>query len=191
MKHEQLIREINNMIINNRAVRCFIDSLSAKEQLRENNNLLGKIETILKDADNEYNRGGEDCMNLVRKIACLTAEGGYNGKILDEIFGRSWSPSRIFRDHSFKELKDKIDAYEQKKKEEAEKPVVGDVVRCSHKYGTEEYVGIVRAEEPGYYYIMTKDNVHIICLLKSGWIIKKTGKHLDIQGMLDEIKTED
>lgn len=193
MKYEQLIREINNMIINNRTVRSFTTNPSAYNQLRENNDLLGKIKTVLKDADNEYERGCDDCMNLIRKIVNSEEDGGYTIEALHEIFDIKWTFSNIFSDHSFKELKAKIDAYEQKKKkkEEAEKPVIGDEVTYTVDKNIRHGILLSYDDDVDNYWVLTPKYHTPQKLPKSVFKLKKTGKHFDIQGMLDEIKTED
>ena len=137
----------------------------------------------------EYNRGAEDAWGLARKIAIMPSVGGYTTTELDDIFGSDYEP-RIFESNSGLEALAKVEAYEKKKKEEAEKEIkVGDVVRHSDVIGC----------GPMTFIVSYMDNNEIKGLFDNGSTctftypnshITKTGKHVDIQGMLDEIKTE-
>ena len=134
-----------------------------------------------------YNRGCEDAWELARKIAIMPSVGGYTTTELDDIFGSDYEP-RIFESNSGLEALAKVEAYEKKKKEEAEKPVIGDVVVCN---GGINFKGILIGENNDTYEVLTVDDNLAQLLPKNRWIITKTGKHFDIQGMMNEIKTED
>lgn len=189
MKHEEILKEIEKQLMNNRTRRAYSYNSLERDNLRENNNLLGKIKTILKSADNDYERGCEDAWELARKIVDFVSCGGYSDQELDDIFGAGMGYREILRKYSYKEALAKVEAYEQEKKEEAEKPVVGDVVECAYKYdASRRFKGIVRDIDDSHIYIITKEHTHVTVLLKSEFDIKKTGKHIDIQGMLDEIE---
>lgn len=191
MKYEELLKNIEEQLIVNRSVsRLYCLPNDVFDGLKRTNNLLGKIKTILKSADKEYERGCDDAWELARKLFGKTANGAYTSSEFYKIFD-DYGMASMMENHTYQEALAKVEAYEKKKKEEAEaaKIVVGDVVVCVYKYNDQKrYKGIVRQVDNEHVYIMTKDCVHIRCLLKSEFDITKTGKNIDIQGLLDEIE---
>ena len=193
MKHEQLLKDIDEMIAKNRCYRigCLTEK-DPKNHLTNLNKLLGRIKTILKTAGNEYERGCEDAWEFCGKIASSPDDGGYSVCMLAEIFGGSrWYTSDITNNYTYKEALAKVEAYEKKKKEEAEKPVIGDVVEVRYVNSSSTKKGILIGENCGHYSVKLNEYEIPQTLSKTNYTIKKTGKHFDIQGMLDEIKTED
>lgn len=175
-----------------------------------NEELFKKINCIANDNVNYYNKnylrdllveaekslkemmeapGAEDAWKLARKIEVPETRGGYSMTELEEIFGYSTPFLVIGKNTTYKEALAKVEAYEKKKKEEAEKPVIGDVVVCRAEIGaiSSEFKGIFYGETSSNYYILTKSNKCPQIIEKSTWVLIKTGKHFDIQGMLDEL----
>jgi hypothetical protein len=127
------------------------------------------IENEIKEA---YNKGLNDAWELARKVALDNYEGAYSVKGLKNIFGFS-SLQGVFRYCSIQEALAKLEAYE---KEQAEIKV-GDVVEVN-----------------GYKFLVTTvANDHINLIDSNGittWTTstcKKTGKHIDIQKILEQI----
>ena len=187
MKHEKIIEKIKQTIDDNRIARIYgVGTSLTDDALRRSNDILAQARTIIKNTENDYERGCEDAWELARKIVGDT--NAYTLGQLSDIFDNLLIED-IFDGHTYQEALAKVEAYEQKKKEEAEKPVVGDVVECVYKYdASRRFKGIVRDIEDDHIYIITKEYTHVTVLLKSEFDIKKTGKHVDIQGMLDAIE---
>lgn len=187
MKHEKILQEIEQQLMENRVTLSHSVFTNEIKHLRANNNLLGKIKTILKDTDKEYERGCEDAWELARKLFGSTNNGAYSASEFYKIFDNR--PITIaMEEHSYKEALAKVEAYEKKKKEEeeAKKIVFGDVVECKGLVNT--YIGIFVSEIDDKYAVLMNDcNKELQLLTKSNWTLTKTGKHFDIQGMLDEI----
>lgn len=143
----------------------------------------------------EYNRGAEDAWELARKIWTTSSKGSYSYNKLSEIFNLM-CPENIMNKYSAKEALEKVQAYE-KKKEEAKKEIkVGDVVEYNPKVFNHSHIntGIFVGENSDYIWVITSEHDKYKVpqqIPKASYIIKKTGKHFDIQGMLDEIKTDD
>ena len=131
-----------------------------------------------------YNKGLEDGRNevweLAKKIASNHSEGGFSIKELIKIFGIALVKD-IFKEYSAQEALAKLEAYE---KEQAEIKV-GDVVTVDN--------GDIK-------FICTQDNsngdytkCHLMASDGSTWeecnkkILVKTGKHIDIQSILQQI----
>lgn len=118
----------------------------------------------------------EEAWEIAKKILLYPSHGGFNATELDEIFGRT--------EHLWEltphEAKAKIEAWE------AEKEIkVGDEVEfddtandlhrsmyVTSKYNNTDYCGICR-------------NGDTYCVHKSE--LKKTGRHIDIEGLLKQI----
>ena len=134
MKHKELIDKIDEQIMKNRVDRRFSNVVPVTgDSLRENNNLLGRIKTVLKSADNDYEKGLNDCWEFVKSFILLPSAGGMDAITFKNIFGHNF-PSEMMRIHTYQEARNKIEAYEQKKKAEEEQSriVVGDIVVNEH-----------------------------------------------------------
>lgn len=114
----------------------------------------------------------EEAWEIARKIVLLEDEGGISAKDMVRMFGVKF-PRDIVREYSVREVKTRIEAWE------AEKDIkVGDVVKdCNGKIGVVISKGI-------------SDNV----LFNDGstWnytdrTLEKTGRHIDIVGLLKQI----
>ena len=178
MKHEQLLKDIEEQLTKN---RCAMRWGCTGDDLRENNNLLGRIKTVLKTAGNEYERGCEDAWEFCRKLELNIEDGGLPCSTQKNIFGSNWSIGNILTEHkTYKEALAKVEAYNQKKKEEAEKPVVGDVVL--HEITGDEFV--VTNIEKGFITGIDRCFIkHTYCYPNE--YIKKTGKHVELTKMIE------
>ena len=72
----------------------------------------------------------------------------------------------------------------ENKKDEAEKPVVGDVVEFTGVHSDRKHIGLLYREDLSYWYIIIKNPLeNAQKLRKNNWIAKKTGKHVDLEGL--------
>lgn len=190
MKHEELIKRIDEQIDLNKTrierIRNDQTNIFEKYYLRDANYLLDKTKTELLNCDKEYERGAEDAWGLARKIIQLENVGGYSAFEIGEIFECVSSYAVIRDNKTYKEAIAKVETYEQKKKEESEKPVIGDIV--VHDFTKDKFV--VTNFKNGFITGIDERFIKHTYIYPNEYI-KKTGKHFDIQGMLDEIKTED
>lgn len=133
-----------------------------------------------------YKQGLEDAWEIARKMDISSVqEGGYSLSDIVTIFGKFYSISEVIKKFSIHEVREKIEAYEAEKT----KPKLGDVVKCTSKNDDTVRIGILAYENEAAFGILfrglngfyTSNNLKNVCT------IKKTGKHFDIQSMLDEI----
>jgi len=131
--------------------------------------------------DEAYQRGLEDAWEAARRIVVDTDHGGLALGTLSGIFGTQ-SYSYIMRENTVQEAIDKIKAYEDKHSDRIE---VGDevdwegvnftVLRVFTPKGCYEQCDGFDSDGNGYTNILTKD-------------VKKTGKHYDIQSILEAMR---
>ena len=133
--------------------------------------------------DTAYQRGLDDAWEAARKIVLSPDEGGTSLLTIFAIFGVG-SMQRVFRSYSASEAIAKLKAYEEKQADD--KIEAGDEVK--RKLASEnDSRGIVTKEWGDIYYIMWSDG-------SSGkWYkdhIVKTGRHFDIDKILEEMKND-
>lgn len=180
--YEDLIRELDKVMTNNRDYR------------RECNEVLNKVRSALLSQERsdkaDYERGANDAWELGFKVCEFASRGGYSFCEILDIFEYK-AINDVFSNYTGVEALNKVKAYE-KKKEEAKKPVVGDVVELLSKTALEciPHSGILLADNEKYYHVLNSLTGIPYEYLKQDYTITKTGKHFDIRGMLDEIKTE-
>lgn len=124
-----------------------------------------------------YNKGLNDAWELAKKIVSNPGEGGFSVKELINIFETSLMKN-VFNEYSAQEAIEIIEAYE---KEQAEIKV-GDVVE---NINTGEAI-VLEMRKDGLLNIITLTNGEV----RIGWhqdVFKKTGKHIDIQSVLQQI----
>ena len=129
-----------------------------------------------------YKQGLEEAWEIARKIVLQDCDGGYGMTTLIKIFGNEWV-SDILKGAYIHEVKEKIAAYEA----EQSKPKLGDVVKIYGGSGEFYHTGIFIEEEEQDYIVLSKVLHHIQAFSKINFRLEKTGKHFDIQSMLDEI----
>ena len=129
------------------------------------------------------NDGRNEAWEAARKIVLSPDEGGTSLPDLFAMFGNG-SMQSVFRNYSASEAIAKLKAYEEKQEaDEDDKIEVGDVVRlCRHKVP----------------YIVTScdgdDDTYILMTVNGGFIkaekynVRKTGRHFDIQSILEAMK---
>lgn len=185
--YTELIKDIDNMRAKNRLIRkdVHLDFIPS-EALLNNNVLFNKVKEALRNADKEYERGADDAWELARTVDLAPEGGGYTSNDIEAIFGLSWYED-VFKDYTGTQALAKLKEYEQKKREEEEaaKLKPGDVV---------EYNGILSKnaiflyESIDSYWILPSLGHCPQELSKDNWILKKTGKHVDLEGLFEEMQ---
>ena len=184
MTREELIKKINKRIDLNNDIMMNGGCCAHCGTLMNNNTSLQLIKTELqKQNDKSYEQGMRDIWNLMQKIYCEPGFNKYNKR--EEIFGWEYM-SDILERLSPEVALEKLRDYEERKRVEAEKPVVGDVVEFDASCGPK--TGVLLYENSTCYWVLEAAGECPQRLSKENFKIKKTGKHVDIQGMLDEIK---
>lgn len=127
--------------------------------------------------DREYERGMEDCWEMVKKIELAVVEGGLTTVELLDIFG-TYVSSEILNNNSAKEAKEKIDNYIKNKNAEFH---VGDEVidlLTNKKYVFVNFVYSGKITTPAEMLIRVigSDGISWVTDLLR---FKKTGRHFD------------
>ena len=124
----------------------------------------------------------EEAWEIARKIVLLEDEGGIPSKDMVRMFGVKF-PREIIKEYSEHEVKAKIEAWE------AEKEIkVGDVVRVTLgkvDEGETDTALITWVHENNWYDLIMKNGLGWTYV--NGERIKKTGRHIDIEGFLKKI----
>lgn len=186
MKHEELLKEIDEMIKKNyRLIIMSAPDKKSQDHLRNMNNLLGKIKTVLRDTANEYERGAEDAWDLARRVACLSHEcnNAFTSNDLCTIFNTINYPD-TFRSYTGTGALERYKAYE-KEKEEAAKLKPGDVV--TYYCGRQE-TAILLYENDCIYYVLKSAGDCPQNLSKSDFVLRKTGKHINLEDLFENIQ---
>lgn len=174
MDNREILKELDEAIKLNREARSKNNDAMchAKNALMYGENC--KIEDSV-----AYKHGLEDAWEIARKVLLGPSNGGYTPREHVEIFKMSYID--VMRDLTIHEVKEKIAAYEA----EQAKPKLGDVVEIDDRG---EFLFLGEGRE--YYYALDpSDNDGIPHQFVKKYVekIEKTGKHFDIQSMLDEI----
>lgn len=186
--NEKIIKDIEEMLMENRTLRSISTSNLYNDNSRHNNDVLARAKQVIIKATDNYEKGLDDAWELVRKLYLLPHEGGMEPKDLINIFGPAWSLALLLRNDSVGDVLEKVKAYEKKKEEEAAKPKIGDVVEVRYCDPKIDYYFIAKGvyiketdtthnvlTNKGDVYVITKDNVESVT---------KTGEHVDILGAL-------
>ena len=164
MTREEILNEIDDTL-------AFFRSAKVKvgETLTHARNVVAK-----KGSEEAYNKGLEDAWEFVRKtITAVNPQEAY--KLLD-FFGVA-NYRDIYKEYTPQEALAKLEAYE---KEHAENIKVGDVVKS--KYG--ECIGVVVKIYGNGCYVLFDDGSAGSQRIDG---FEKTGKHIDIQSVLEQI----
>ena len=118
----------------------------------------------------------EESWEIAKKILLYPEHGGYNSSELEEIFGRTehlWEMTP-------QQAKSKIEAWE------AEKEIkVGDVIFVTYNQSINGVVTNIYGKDEKKLYVLRDDGSSgVLAYTKS---IKKTGRHIDIEGLLKQI----
>ena len=130
-----------------------------------------------------YEQGLEEAWEIARKIV-TNCDGCFKTWEVSEIFDNINSYQLVLIEYpSIHEVKAKIDAWEAEKN----KPKLGDVVVIDD-IGEFLFLG----ESEYCYHVLDPNDDGVPRMFDKSYVckIKKTGKHFDIQGMLDEIEGE-
>lgn len=154
------------------------EDITRTEQITRARYIECKIESAREEG---YKAGLEEAWEIARKIELCLLTCGYTYSQLMAIFN-SPSPNEILEKLTIHEVKEKIAAYEA----EQAKPKLGDVVNIDDR-GEFLFLG----EGSEHYYVLDPDDndgiPHQFVKKHTANSIRKTGKHFDIQSMLDEI----
>ena len=135
--------------------------------------------------DEAYNKGLNDGRNevfkLAKKIVLNQQYGGLSIGELKKIFGFG-SPTEILRRYTLQEALAKLEAYEKEQEKVRQKIMVGDIVTLED--GTK---GVVMDEDGVDNVVIFTENGCIEAWMNKKYITK-TGKHIDIHSVLEQIK---
>lgn len=167
-------------------MRKTLDDMTMEERETKEKEKMVSIKTVdiekekAKARDEGYKAGLEEAWGIARKLGLNPKDGGYNAGEVDSIFGSRWYD--VLLEMSIHEVKEKIAAYEA----DQAKPKLGDVVNIDD---VGEFLFLGEGSEH-YYVLDPSDNdgiPHQFVIKHTANSIRKTGKHFNIQSMLDEI----
>ena len=175
------------------------EAMDLLKEIRIVNLALNHADGQLDKAEKEgYDRGLNDCWEMVKRIALSISNGGFSTCELFDIFGDS--SLDVLIDNTPQEALAKIRAWEEKKteeerkkQEEAEKIQIGDVVEVYKISDTSvgyNSKGILISDRSTAWIIMKKSpsTVHdfiITIYPKDEFTIIKSDKHVDILGVFE------
>lgn len=125
-----------------------------------------------------YNNGLEDAWKLARKIVLDVSKGGIPERDMRSMFGEKWTVVDILENYTPQEALAKLEAYEKEQNEIK----VGDVV---FNKDTNEHCVITHIEGKLVVYCLYDDGSCGTSNIKE---CEKTGKNIDIQSLLEQIK---
>jgi hypothetical protein len=125
----------------------------------------------------EYQRGLNDAWECGKKLAWTAKYGGY-GERLSDVFGRD--DTFDFYDYTPNEAIEKLKAFEQKQ----DKIEVGDELTA---YSGVKCIATVADYENDIFYVLFSDGSSGKRDVKT---LKKTGRHFDIQKILEEMRND-
>lgn len=140
------------------------------------NNTEPQVAITKDDLELEYSKGLNDAWELVKKIVLKAEKGGLNYNDFKNIFGVGDYVS-VLEEFTPQEALAKLKAYE-----EAQKIEVGDVVKVEK--GVEFIVTLISDDSHLFGITATGDTYTAIPIKHC----KKTGKHIDIQSILEQIR---
>lgn len=181
MTREELLKMIDGRIsLNDFAINNYGTADALRYKLKSNNESWDMIKSELEkteNSDDSYEQGMRDIWNLMQKIYCEPDFRTFRKH--EEIFGWEYT-SDILERLSPGEALFRMREYEDKKRKEAEKPVVGDVVEfdcCGPR------TGVLLYENSTHYWVLESAGTCPQKMSKENFSIKKTGKHVDLEGL--------
>lgn len=158
-----------------------------KELKEENKKLLCKVDSYELYGDHHeeeynqaFNQGAEAAWELARKITCQPINGGFNRSEFEEIFGYSYI-SDIFEKYTYPEAAAKVETWEKAKDEIKVGDVLEDMASSKIK------CVVTNIYPSNMAYLVFSDGSAGIHELEN---MKKTGRHIDIDGFLKQIRGE-
>ena len=129
-----------------------------------------------------YNKGLQDAWELARKI-CGCGKGSIDGKTLAGIFGSYIHSGLLLDDFTYQQALAKIESYEKSQQIE-----IGDIVRRISD--NEKYLIITEEEDDSVYEYGVIDLKSMTIDRITGDLSKfeKTGRHIDIEHLLEQIR---
>ena len=134
--------------------------------------------------ENGRKQGQAEAWEVARRIFVDPESGG--GFLLEELMEifQTISLNSIFNNNTFEQAAEKIRKYEEKEKVREEDIKIGDEVTINIKWDTFYWKNIIVTSNEGS--ILGFDsNGHLHRRMKNE--VKKTGRHFDIQGILDQM----
>ena len=129
----------------------------------------------------EYQRGLDDAWEAARKIVC---DESFDASTLMHIFNRRSSFDSIFGNFSASEAVAKLKAYEEKQNDKIE---VGDTVDLKDAVSDKGGGIVTKVWNNDYCYIVWYDGSGGACEMN---MLVKTGKHIDIASILEEMRND-
>ena len=185
MSNEEILSEIG------KAMSMMADTKSiVNEALCHAQNIVKKYneptiseDTLEMERMKALNEGRNEVWELAKKIAVEPEIGGYDGMQLHDIFGFS-DMDGVFTSYSPQEALAKLEAYEKEQNEIK----VGDVVE-STTTGKEFLIITEENDDSDYEFgVIDLEGMIIDRICNDTRYFKKTGKHIDIQSLLEQIK---
>ena len=127
-----------------------------------------------------YIKGLNDAWELARKIVLDVSEGGMPERDMISMFGEKWTVSDILKNYTPQEALAKLEAYEK----EQNKIKAGYIYEIMGKFCAVVQVDEFNKE----YHIIWCDGGTDKIPFDAPIGFKKTGKHIDIQSLLEQIK---
>lgn len=169
------------MILGAKDSNLFVDTLAVENLEELNSDYINEHYGDLQDT--AYQQGLNEAWEAARKVALNTNDGGLSIEELDKIFDR-YTLQQVLKEYTAKQTIEKLKTYEEQK----DKIVVGDEV--------ERYIN---GRLDGRAIFLAEDDDHWTCLFWTGCCyttlaypksqFKRTGKHYDISGISEEMRT--
>lgn len=137
-------------------------------------------EKLLFDASKTYEDGLNDAWGLARKLLLVQDDGGYAISEIRNIFGTS-NECKILRELSVQEAFEKLEAYEKGKQIK-----IGDVVKHIHAEKQYEFA-VTALNGMGVQGIGSDGNIFMVSQKE----VEKTGRHIDISSLLEQIRGDE
>lgn len=154
-----------------------------KEARRRSNDVLSKVRgQLTKKSSEEYERGLNDGWELATNVCYMSTDDRFH------IFGCK-APALTLKHHTGSDAFKLYNEYmEEQKEEETTDPVLGDLVEFIHVQSEDVRRGIFISNDGLLYTTYLDPNGKLATICRERFMIKKTGEHIDIQGMLDRLK---
>ena len=162
----------------------YTEPLEAKirRQAAEITRLLAENKELKEEYNQTFNQGAEEAWELTRKIICPPINGGFNRSEITEIFGYGYI-SDIFEKYKYTEAAAKVAEWKKTKAKILVK--TGDVLE--YIYDSNVKCIVTNLYPSNMAYLVFEDGTAGIHELDD---FKKTGRHMDIDSFLKQIRGE-